>query len=182
MALTVQDMVKVGIFTSLTVAVAIFTRFSAGIVPFSFLPLMVILAGSILGSKLGSLSMLTYLILGLVGIPVFASQPFGGLAYVFQPSFGFLIGFIFGAFAVGKVIESSSYQLSIFLLAGITGILVINIFGLIYFWVLFNYVLSQPMSVSKVLKVGLMPFIVPDIFKALVAGFLGFNVHKRLKA
>jgi biotin transport system substrate-specific component len=52
-----------------------------------------------LGSKLGALSQLIYVVLGLIGIPVFTKG--GGLSYIFEPSFGYLIGFILAACIIG---------------------------------------------------------------------------------
>lgn len=181
MNISTRQMVIVSIFTSLTVGISVFTRFSAGIIPFSLLPLMVMLAGNILGSRLGALSMLLYLVLGLLGIPVFASPPYGGVAYVFQPSFGFLIGFIFGAYVVGKITEIGQRKQSTYFIANIIGILVINLFGLTYFWFLFSFVLKQPKPVLEILNVGVLPFIFPDLIKGVVASFLSFNINKRVQ-
>ena len=57
------------------------------------------LAGIVLGSKLGALSMLTYIVLGLLGCPIFTAG--GGVGYVFYPSFGYILGFIGSAFLAG---------------------------------------------------------------------------------
>jgi biotin transport system substrate-specific component len=181
MVFSTNNMVKVAIFTSLTVGVSVFMRFSAGIIPFSLLPLMVMLAGNILGSKLGALTMILYLMLGLFGIPVFASPPYGGLGYIFQPSFGFLLGFIFGSYVVGRITEMAPGSLKTYLLANFTGVVTINFFGLLYFWVLYNFIFGNPTPISKIVKIGLLPFIFPDLAKGVVASLLAVSIHKRLK-
>ncbi|MCB5624660.1 biotin transporter BioY, partial [Bifidobacterium animalis] len=56
----------------------------------------VLLAGILLGPKLGALAVLLYVVIGLLGLPIFAAG--GGLAYIVRPSFGYLIGFIAGAY------------------------------------------------------------------------------------
>ncbi|HHU31360.1 MAG: biotin transporter BioY [Zhaonellaceae bacterium] len=181
MSFDIRQMTIVSIFTSLTIGVAVFTRFSASIIPFSMLPLMVMLAGNILGSKMGFLSMLLYLFVGMIGIPAFASPPYGGLAYVTQPSFGFLIGFIFAAYVIGRISERGDSKLRTYFIANIMGMLVINFFGLVYFWLLYNYILGEPISFAQVFKIGAMPFLIPDLIKSIIASFLGLNIRKRLQ-
>ncbi len=54
-----------------------------------------------LGGKKGALSVLCYIVIGLIGVPVFASG--GGLGYIFEPTFGYLIGFCAGSFITGII-------------------------------------------------------------------------------
>ena len=72
-------------------------------VTFSLQFLFALLAGLILGSRLGLLSVAVYLITGLIGVPIFAHG--GGPAYLLKPTFGFLIGFAMAAFVAGFVME-----------------------------------------------------------------------------
>jgi len=89
-------------FTALTVLAA---RTSVHLpftpVPVTMQTLAAILAGMLLGSRLGALSQLQYLALGLAGAPVFANPPHGGPAAVLSPSFGYIPGFVVGAFLAG---------------------------------------------------------------------------------
>ena len=82
-----------------------FIRIPIPIIPFTLQLSFVTLAGLVLGKKLGSLSVLAYIILGLIGVPVFTQG--GGLAYIFKPSFGYIIGFLFGAYVCGLLIEKN---------------------------------------------------------------------------
>ena len=66
----------------------------------------VLLAGILLGSKLGALAVLLYVVIGLLGLPIFAAG--GGLAYIVRPSFGYLIGFIAGAYVTGIICEKTN--------------------------------------------------------------------------
>ena len=62
------------------------------------------MAGSLLGSRLAFTSVVTYLITGLLGVPVFAA---GGVpAYLIRPTFGFLLGFALAVFVIGYLCES----------------------------------------------------------------------------
>ncbi len=98
----IRAIVMVSLFTALT-AVGAFIKIPIPHVPLTLQTLMVMSAGLILGSRLGALSQLLYLTIGLIGLPIFAQG--GGPGYVLQPSFGFLVGFIAGAFVIGKIIE-----------------------------------------------------------------------------
>lgn len=64
----------------------------------------VLMAGFLLGAKLASLSVIVYLCIGLVGVPVFAAG--GGPTYILRPGFGFLLGFVLAAFLIGAITES----------------------------------------------------------------------------
>lgn len=99
MKLTTQEITRVAFFSALLCLTSFFVRFGGEAVPFSLLPLMVLLTGAVLGSRLGALSVTIYVLLGLVGLPVFAQPPYGGLTYLLQPSFG-LIKSMRGSLAV----------------------------------------------------------------------------------
>ena len=84
-------MILVALFAAL-IAVGAFIRIPVPLVPFTMQTFFVVLAGMLLGKKLGAASALVYLAIGLIGIPVFTQG--GGIGYVLKPSFGYLIGFI----------------------------------------------------------------------------------------
>ncbi|MBS4026745.1 MAG: biotin transporter BioY, partial [Clostridia bacterium] len=74
MKITTREMVLVSFFAALSVVAAMFSKYGGeAVVPFSLMPLVAMLAGALLGAKLGALSILVYVLLGLVGVPVFAS-------------------------------------------------------------------------------------------------------------
>jgi biotin transport system substrate-specific component len=97
-----RDLVIVGLFAALT-AVGAFLRVPLEPVPFTLQPLVVFLAGAVLRPRLALGSQLTYLAVGLVGLPVFAHG--GGPAYVMQPTFGFLVGFAAAAWVIAAVVR-----------------------------------------------------------------------------
>ena len=97
-----RSLVYCALFTAL-IAVGAFIKIPIPVVPFTlqylFTMLAGILLGSRLGSRLGSLSVLAYMILGLIGLPIFSEG--GGIGYVFKPSFGYIIGFCVETFVTG---------------------------------------------------------------------------------
>lgn len=81
-----RSLVYCALFTAL-IAVGAFIKIPIPVVPFTLQYLFTMLAGILLGS----LSVLAYMILGLIGLPIFSEG--GGIGYVFKPSFGYIIGF-----------------------------------------------------------------------------------------
>lgn len=102
-----------------------------GGVPITLQLLFAILAGGVLGSRLGAFSMFAYLFIGLVGAPVFA-QFKGGIGSIFSPTFGFIISFIFVSFLVGTCIERWGNNRKTYLFAGVLAILVNYVIGTNY--------------------------------------------------
>lgn len=161
------DAVLISLFTALT-AVGAFIRIPIPHVPLTLQTLMVMFAGSILGSRRGALSQLLYLILGLLGLPIFAQG--GGPAYVLQPSFGFLLGFVAGAYVIGKIVEGEeSLSFSRTLMALIFGQVAIYLLGISYLYFNLNFILHKPISFLGVVKIGVMLFIPGDILKTAIA-------------
>ncbi|MFH0987692.1 MAG: biotin transporter BioY [Patescibacteria group bacterium] len=137
-------------------------KIEIGAVPITGQTLLVLLSGILLGSSRGALSQLTYLVFGLLGLPLFARG--GGIQYILSPTFGYIIGFVFASFLVGKLAEKGydkSFKTSI--LAMVLGNITIYVFGL--FW------LVRFIPAGSLLKVGLYPFLLGDAIKILIAGF-----------
>jgi len=179
--LTVKDMTRTAIYTALICIASFLLRISVEVmVPFSLLPIMIFLAGALLGAKLGALSVSLYVLLGLFGIPVFAQPPFGGFAYILQPTFGFILGYILAAYVVGKVIErtTSAYTLQ-YALAMLLGIAALYLLGIPYLYLLSNVYFSEPLTFWRAIEIGLIPFILLDLVKGLFAAAVALRIKKR---
>ena len=136
-------------------------KFEIGVVPITMQTFTVLLSGALLGSKKGALAQLTYLLMGVAGIPWFARG--GGIAYIFSPTFGYIVGFVLAAFVVGLLSEKGfDKKIKSAILAMLIGNLLIYIPGL--FW------LGRFVGWEKVLSVGFYPFIIGDILKIILAG------------
>lgn len=98
----VKELVLFSLFTALT-AIGAFIRVPVPLCPFTLQLLFTTLSGLILGSRKGAASVAVYVALGLSGVPVFTQG--GGPGYIFQPTFGYLLGFIAGAWLTGKLSE-----------------------------------------------------------------------------
>ncbi|MFA4884913.1 MAG: biotin transporter BioY [Desulfotomaculaceae bacterium] len=178
-----RDITMTAAFSALAVVAAMLVRYAGSIVPFSLLPFVVMLAGGLIGARLGAMSLVVYILLGLIGLPVFASPPFGGPAYVLQPTFGFLLGFIPGAYVIGTLLKNREESGFVrYFLAMTAGVVVYDLVGLPYLYMILNFYLGKAVSAATVLTIGFTPFIVLDLVKAAAAAILARAVYRRLNA
>ena len=181
MQLTTREIVLAALFTSIVCVLTILVRVLqplTGPVPFSLQPLVVMVAACILPARAAFLSMLAYLLMGLIGIPVFSAPPYGGPAYVLIPTFGFLLAYPFQAWVQAKLIRRVS--LVQFIFSGIIGVIVMYLIGLPYLYGILNFYLDNTYNLMTILKIGFLPFIIFDIIKVVVASFLALEICRRL--
>ncbi len=177
MKLSTRDLIITALFTSLT-AVGGFISIPLGPVPITLQTLFVVLSGLILGAKLGALSQIVYVILGLIGLPIFSGGT-GGLTSIVNPTFGFLISFIVAAYVIGKITEKNK-SLSKIIYSVILGSFVIYIIGVPYFYFIFTNFLGKDINFYTALKYACIPFIPGDIIKAIIAIVLANKLIPRL--
>jgi biotin transport system substrate-specific component len=138
-------------------------------VPFTLQPMVVLLGGAALGSRLGMASQVLYLLAGAAGLPVFATSPVlpQGILRMFGPTGGFLTAYPFAAFLTGWLAERGfdrRYLTSVIAMAaGLTLVFACGIVWLAWF------AGPAPAGLSNALRLGLYPFIVVDILKILLA-------------
>lgn len=123
------NLVLCGMFTALITAGA-FIRIDL-VIPMTLQSTVVILAGMTLGAKNGALCTTVYMLLGLAGLPIFAQG--GGFMYVLKPSFGYILGFILGAFVTGYMAKRRKNPTVGYLYcAGLAGMACIYAVGILY--------------------------------------------------
>jgi len=135
-------------------------------VPFTLQPMIVILAGAVLGSKLGAASQFAYLMLGIAGLPVFAASPVlpQGAARLLGPTGGYLMAYPIAAFVTGLLAERGfNRRLSTSIASMLAGVAVIYAGGLS--WLAGVHTATWSLAVAA----GAAPFLVADIFKAILA-------------
>ncbi len=177
-SLSTRALTRVAVFAALT-AVGAFVRIPLPYVPFTLQTFFVLFAGSLLGSRLGLLSQVIYLALGLMGLPIFAHG--GGPSYVLHPSFGYLLGFAAAAYIIGLVVERANERsLKTYLLANLLGLGIIYLIGLPYLHVILNNVVGVEFSLTRTLWAGMVVFLPGDFLKALVAARAAADMAYRL--
>jgi biotin transport system substrate-specific component len=159
----VYRLAGIAFFTVLTIIAA---RVSIPLdpVPFTLQPLAVILSGMVLGWRDGLLSQALYVALIAAGLPLDAKGI--GSAALVGPTAGFLIGFIAAAGVSGWLVERGDKRFWQRWLAGVAGIIVIYLFGIVVLKTVTG------LDWSKAWNAGVAPFIVPDVVKALIAAAL----------
>jgi biotin transport system substrate-specific component len=141
-------------------------------VPITGQTLGVIVVGAALGSRRGALALITYMVVGLAGLPVFADFT-GTIAAVAKPSFGFVIGFILSAFVAGWFAEREWDRRPALAFVGFAAASVVPfVFGIPYMAFILNVVLGLDYSLWGLLEVGLFPFILGGLIKAAIAALI----------
>ncbi|MBQ9037330.1 MAG: biotin transporter BioY, partial [Erysipelotrichaceae bacterium] len=131
----------------------------SSLVPISLATLTVMLAGVLLGSKEGTLSVIIYLLLGMVGLPVFAGYS-SGPTVLFGVTGGFLFGYIPLAFISGQATEKNDNKSMI--LGMLIGNVVLYVIGTIWFMIYLKA------SLGKALAACVIPFLPGDIIKMII--------------
>jgi biotin transport system substrate-specific component len=138
-------------------------------VPFTLQPMVVLLGGAALGSRLGMASQVLYLLVGIAGLPVFAASPVlpQGALRLLGPTGGYLLSYPFAAFVAGALAERGfdrRYLTSVLAMAA--GLVVIFTCGVL--WLAF-FARPAARGLSLALETGLYPFLPADIVKLFLA-------------
>lgn len=164
-------------FAALT-AIGAFLKIPAGYTSFTLQVFVTLMAGTLLGPYYGALSQLVYVLLGLVGLPIFTEG--GGLVYLTKPGFGFLLGLIPAAFVTGWIVRRWGYAFWKLLLAGLAGLAVIYVVGLPYLYCIVNFYVGSSLSVGKTLMSYCVIFLPFDALKILATAILGNRLVPQL--
>lgn len=133
-------------------------------VPFTLQPMIVVLAGLMLGPTLGAASMALYLVLGAAGLPVFTPVGAPGIARLLGPTGGYLVAYPFAAYVAG-VIARRAPSLAGRSAAALGGMVVIFVGGLTQLAVLTG-------SAAQAVAAGVTPFALFDALKAFLAALI----------
>lgn len=163
-------LILAGLFTALTMFGARL-KIPLPVVAFTMQDFFVLLSGPMLGPLYGAGSQLAYLFLGLIGLPVFSEG--GGLAYIFKPTFGYLLGFPLASFAAGMIVHRDlkapkslpAAGVPQLILANAAALLAIFIPGVLYLWWNFNFVLGQPLAFTRAAQIGFLVFLPGEVIK-----------------
>ena len=172
---SVRDLVSCALFAAL-IAVGTFVKIPTPLLPLTLQTLFVVLAGLVLGEKLGAVAAGIYAAAGLMGLPVFAAG--GGIGYLLNPTFGYILSFIAGAWAAGFVAERLRPGMRTWMLAGLTNLAVLYALGMAYYYPIANYYLKTPFGVRAPFYYCFLLPLPGDLVKCL----LGAVVTDRLRA
>ena len=143
-------------------------------VPMTMQTFVVLMLGISLGSKLGSISVILYLLEGIIGIPVFSNSPEKGVGMVYftGPTMGYLIGFIFASYISGYFTMEGNILMKIIKLT--LSVSVIYILGILWLGFLIGW--DKP-----IYNLGVEPFLLAELFKIVLLAFLSKYLVKLKK-
>jgi len=179
MKIRVRDMILSGLFAALMVVGAKLIIPMPFGVPITFQLFIAVYIGLLLSPKNAFLAQLVYIIIGLIGIPVFSAG--GGIQYVFQPSFGYIIGFLIASVVIAQLMKRQKQinflpVLSIVLI----GYALNYIIGNVYLYLIKNILTDARISLADVFKM-MMPFMVKDFGLICIAALTATTVIPRLR-
>jgi biotin transport system substrate-specific component len=172
--LSLRGMIYASLFGAVTAAGAFL------IIPFAFVPitlqtLFLNLAAALLGGRLGALSQVVYVLLGIIGLPVFAGGK-GGIGVLFGPTGGYLIGFVVAAYVIGKLIELKEHAGFVWMACSMVAGLVI-----IYFFGIVQLSFVAKLTLIKAVSVGVLPFLIGDALKIIIAILITLKLRDKIK-
>jgi biotin transport system substrate-specific component len=174
-----RNMVVCALFAALMAVGANVSPFlMIGGVPVTLQLMFAILAGGVLGSRLGAISMVTYMLIGLMGAPVFA-QLKGGPVQLLSPTFGFIVSFIAVAYVTGKLVgDKLQASKTSYILAAFLSLLLNYVIGTNFMYAAFRFWAETPDGFSYLVAWGWMGAYLPlDVAVTVVS----FSVVPKLK-
>ncbi len=165
-----KNLVLCGVFTALIIAGS-FIRIPFPGVPMTLQFCFVLLAGILTGPYFGMVSVFLYVILGLLGLPVFASG--GGFGYILNPGFGYILGFIPSAFLVGKITKDKAATFYRLLAGSVTALIVTYSVGLMYFTLISCFYLGDAVNLWQLLYSQVLLMLPKDLLICLLCSLAG---------
>lgn len=163
-------LIAIGAFIKIDIPLPLYTMH------FTLQWFFVIMAGLLLGAKLGALSVAVYLCMGLVGFPIFAAG--GGPAYVLRPGFGFLLGFVGAAYLIGTLLSKMKKRTFVsMLIAAATGMVIYYSVGAVYFYMIKNLYVGESVPFGLIVVQYCLITVIPDFILCALAGGLCSRIH-----
>ncbi|WKA55736.1 biotin transporter BioY [Planococcus shixiaomingii] len=170
------QLVQIAMFAALMAIGANLTAYLViGGVPITLQTFFAILAGILLGSRLGAISMIVYALIGLAGMPVFAEFS-GGMDTLISPTFGFIVSFVFVAFITGAIVERFSSKKG-FIVAALAGLTVNYLIGTNWMYAAYKVWFAAPAGFTYKMAWAWMAVPLPkDLILAVLAGIFSFRL------
>lgn len=170
-----RDIVYMSVFTAM-ISICSWISIPSSI-PFTLQTMGVFTTVGLLGGKRGTLTVLTYILLGAIGIPVFAGLT-GGVSVLLGTTGGYIIGFLLSALLMWGIETIMGRNQIVLAFSMIAGLIVCYVFGTAWFMLIYTQH-SGVIGLSTVLGLCVIPFIIPDLIKIGVALFLINRLKKR---
>ena len=175
--MNLKMLLRAALFAALT-AIGAFIRIPIGQMSVTLQALFSLTAGLVLKEKWGAISQIIYVALGIIGLPVFTGG--GGLQYVLQPSFGFIIGLVMLSFIAGRFVKNNFSIINCSLGCGLA-IAALYAIGLPYMYIVMNYYLNTAVSAGYVVIWGMLVYLPFDLLKIATAITVSIKLESALK-
>lgn len=174
MKLSIYKIAIIGVMTAIICIMAPFSiPLPFTVVPISLTNLAIYFTVFVLGWKMGTISYLIYLLIGLIGVPVFSGFT-SGFSKLAGPTGGYLIGFIFLVIISGWFIEKFPNKIPMYIIGMMLGNIVTYLFGTIWLANLTGNTFKQALAI------GVLPFLLGDLLKIIAAVLIGTVLRKQI--
>ncbi len=143
------------------------------VVPYTLQTFAVLLSAAVLGGRDAAISVLVYIALGVLGLPVFSGGR-AGFGVLFGATGGYILGFLPCSYVAGSLCEKTKKRPILMSLSMLAGLLCDYIFGAVWFWALY----LDFSGFASALAVGVAPFVAADILKIALASFVAVKLQK----
>ena len=147
------------------IAIGTHIKIPTPLLPLTLQTLFVVLSGLVLGRKYGVSSVCVYVIAGLAGLPVFTGS-------ALNPTFGYIVGFIPGAWIAGYIAERFTPKFMTWFLGAVAGIAVIYAVGIPYYYVMSKYYIGNEIGAKTLLLYFVLMPSPGDVAKSILAGLI----------
>lgn len=171
----IYNIALAGLFCAL-ICIGSYIKIPIPNMPITMQMFFVLTAGLVLPWKTALFSSFAFMVLGLVGLPVFTSG--GGIGYVFMPSFGFVIGFVAALTIMGLILNKVKKNTFFVLLAvAFFGTVIIYAIGVPYFALIINLYNGQGRSFAWIIQSALIPFIPKELISIFAAVIVSYKLR-----
>lgn len=172
--ISTTDIVRCALFVVL-IAIGSFIKIPIPLSPFTLQFLMTSLAGLLLGPKWGTCAVAAYVMAGLLGLPIFAEG--GGIGYIANPNFGYLLGFVAGTWVTAKITppEKDAARRKI-VLSCFAGLMVCYAIGMVYLYVVSNAFLGLSVTFAALIWFCFVLAIPGDLLLCFVAAEMAVRI------
>lgn len=173
----IKNYVLISLFTAI-IAVCSFISIPS-VIPFTLQTLGIFTSLTVLGGKRGTVCTFLYIVLGIIGIPVFAGFS-AGPGHLLSATGGYITGFLFLCLCYSLVTELFGNSLKVKAIGLISGLFTCYLFGTL--WYMWSYLKTFDIqSFFSTLTICVLPFIIPDLIKILSALFIDKKLSDKIK-
>lgn len=162
-------------FTAL-IAVGAFIKIPIPYVPFSMQFLFCNLAVLMLGTTWGTASIAIYIVMGLIGLPIFTAG--GGFAYVLYPTFGYLLGFLIGGLVSGLLMRRLATRIRNLAIVSVINMFIMYICGVIYFFLIKSVYMGDSVTMQTIFISCFLIFLPGDLLWCVLGSIISYRLRR----